>query len=378
MGYANRPIRPVSLQQFAFYGRKLTDEKIIHSANFVRQELPTRMAHRIHDMQRLPYSIIRNPHMSHVYELYYHSFNSLRKFPKIRSLDDNDKLCNLVKDLLLRHTEVVPRVVMGVIESAELMDSNRLDRFIYSLLSSRISRRVLTEQHLTMTNSLKEGNVTNTGENVGQVFLQLHAADVVRQCADLAGRLVSDVHRGCATPEIIFEGDSDTKFAFIESHFKYMLGEILRNAFEAAASKTERTGEPLKPLLVTVCNTPHQLIFRFSDRAGGIPSDVVQDLWSFAKGPRSLLRHEKLEQLPFFDAVAGERESINKRMSSLSSLTSRPSDLFLGMGLPMSKVYAEFWGGKIVVKSMEGFGCDVFLHISKLGIESAFVENTSI
>jgi len=34
-----------------------------------------------------------NPHISHVYELYYSAFEKLRKVPEIKTLEDNDKFC---------------------------------------------------------------------------------------------------------------------------------------------------------------------------------------------------------------------------------------------------------------------------------------------
>lgn len=34
-----------------------------------------------------------NPHISHVYELYYNAFEKLRKVSEVQSLDDNDKFC---------------------------------------------------------------------------------------------------------------------------------------------------------------------------------------------------------------------------------------------------------------------------------------------
>ncbi len=53
--------------------------------------------------------------------------------------------------------------------------------------------------------------------------------------------------------------------------------------------------------------------------------------------------------------------------SSLSSLSSRPPNLKLGMGLPLSRVYAEYWAGSLEIHSLEGYGVDAFLQISKLG-----------
>jgi hypothetical protein len=37
------------------------------------------------------------------------------------------------------------------------------------------------------------------------------------------------------------------------------------------------------------------------------------------------------------------------------------------MGLPLSRVYAEYWAGSLEVHSLEGYGVDAFLQISKLG-----------
>jgi hypothetical protein len=59
--------------------------------------------------------------------------------------------------------------------------------------------------------------------------------------------------------------------------------------------------------------------------------------------------------------------SVSGHDSSLSSLSSRPPNLRLGMGLPLSRVYAEYWAGNLELHSLEGYGVDAFLQISKLG-----------
>lgn len=61
---------------------------------------------------------------------------------------------------------------------------------------------------------------------------------------------------------------------------------------------------------------------------------------------------------------------LKPRGTSLGSLTSRPPNLRLGIGLPMSRVYAEYWAGSLELHSLEGYGVDVFLQISKLGNKS--------
>lgn len=75
------------------------------------------------------------------------------------------------------------------------------------------------------------------------------------------------------------------------------------------------------------------------------------------------------ELKPEVPGEASPGTSNGKRLSdaSLASLTSRPPNLRLGMGLPMSRVYAEYWAGNLEMHSLEGYGCDAFLQISKLG-----------
>lgn len=38
-----------------------------------------------------------------------------------------------------------------------------------------------------------------------------------------------------------------------------------------------------------------------------------------------------------------------------------------GYGLPLSRLYARYWSGDLSLSSMEGFGTDAYLHLSKLG-----------
>jgi len=39
----------------------------------------------------------------------------------------------------------------------------------------------------------------------------------------------------------------------------------------------------------------------------------------------------------------------------------------LGYGLPISRLYAKYWGGDLHIMSMEGFGTDAYLYLHCLG-----------
>ncbi|EGE04067.1 hypothetical protein TEQG_03099 [Trichophyton equinum CBS 127.97] len=227
--WVERDVRPISLRQLTFFGRTLTESRLISSANYVRTELPTRIAHRLRDMQKLPYVVVTNPHLSYVYELYYKAFERFRTVPEIKTIEDNDRYCDILRHALKEHLTVIPNLAMGVLECQDLVKPDVMDRFMNTLLRARISRRVIAEQHLALTETF------------------------------------------------------NSPWHFPDS----------------------------------------------SDRDMG--ADFVGEVF---------LKY---------------------------SLSSRPPNLRLGMGLPMSRVYAEYWAGTLELHSLEGYGVDAFLQISRLG-----------
>ena len=128
--------RPISLRQLMVFGRSLTEARLISSANYVRTELPTRIAHRLRDMQRLPYVVVSNPRIHDVYELYYDAFDLFRRIREIKTLDDNDRFCSELSRMLRAHLTVIPKLTMGMLECSGLMPAEELDTFMSTLLRS--------------------------------------------------------------------------------------------------------------------------------------------------------------------------------------------------------------------------------------------------
>jgi len=134
--WVQKEARPISLRQLTFFGRTLTENRLLSSANYVRTELPTRLAHRLRDMQTLPFVVVTNPHMSHVYDLYYKAFETLRRAREIRSVEDNENYCKVISETLQEHLTVIPRLAMGVLECQDLMRPKEMDKFMNTLLRS--------------------------------------------------------------------------------------------------------------------------------------------------------------------------------------------------------------------------------------------------
>ena len=247
---------------------------------------------------------------------------------------------------------------------------------------------MIAEQHLALTETFnspwhfpnaKDPTDANA-DFVGEVFLRCNAREVVEECWNGAITLAKEAYGpSCALPDLRLEGHLDATFPYILSHLQYVVGELLRNSIQAnVENRTDKTRPP-KPVAVLVCEAPQHCILRISDQAGGIPIDIMPDLWSFSKGPRTKARLQNLSKVPRMAATMQELEypttvplsdSNNKKRTSegsLSSLTSRPPNLRLGIGLPMSRVYAEYWAGSLEMHNLEGYGVDTFLQLSKLG-----------
>lgn len=407
LDWVKRTPHPVSLRQLAFFGRKLTSQKLISSGNFVQEELPTRLAHRIRDMQNLPFAVVSNPHLSKVYEMYYTAFDQFRKFPKIKNLEDNDKFCVMLNGLLNEHLSIIPNLMIGVIECSmqQNVDGQTLDNFMSSILCSRISRRVIAEQHLSLTSNFQKGtyNMEHDPNYIGAVFLRCNAKETVEQCGKIATELIQSLYPGAKMPEIIIESLTETTFLYMKSHLNYIVGEIIRNSLEATVKnhyfpKSAGPKDKPPPILVSISNTSKDIMIRVSDQGGGIPADILPHIWSFSKGPRSQGRLDNFRQVPTLAGITEEIQdplgdnspdsqtlsdlfsnpptSIQEpnaplhHVSSLASLSSRPPQLKLGMGLPLSRVYAEYWDGHIDLHSLEGYGVDMFLRISRLGTQN--------
>jgi pyruvate dehydrogenase kinase 2/3/4 len=95
-----------------------------------------RLAHRLRDIQTLPYVVVANPHLAHVYESYLRAFERFRRVGEIRSLDDNEKYCKVLEETLTEHATVIPRLATGVLEVRGLMKPEETDKFMTTMLRS--------------------------------------------------------------------------------------------------------------------------------------------------------------------------------------------------------------------------------------------------
>lgn len=199
--YTAQPVNASTLRQFIFFGRQMNTDRLIKSANWVRNELLVRLAHRIRDFQQLPFFVGTNPHIEYVYKLYWGAFESLRQCPVIKTHDDNVHFCELLNNLLEDGLLVLPRLAQGLSESAAYYppEQKDLDLFLNRMLRSRISRRVLAEQHLALTEACEHQWDQHTGFGdgyVGIIFVHCSARELVTRAKSLVYQHIDRYHHG--------------------------------------------------------------------------------------------------------------------------------------------------------------------------------------
>lgn len=334
--YISQSPTSLTLRQLIFYERHINTERLLKSANYVRTELPIRIAHRIREFQKLPYILGTNPYIEGVYELYWQAFERIRKIPPIETRQENEVFCEILQESLDAHLVVIPQLAKGIVEceQQQVMSMDKLDLFMNATLRSRISRRVLTEHHLVLSDKRKS------------IFNVCSSHNVLTKCIHLVN---ASHHEGIA-PKITLNG-TDTEFQYVSDHVEYIVYQLLSNAFRHSISPTEQ-----REIKVTTCSNEKDVLFRISDQGGGMSKKAFSNIWSYGNFKR-FGNMQKVQQL---EAKLNEHELLRIR---------------LGIGLPMSKVYAGYFGGSLELFTMEGYGTDAYVRIPRLGTTNENLDN---
>lgn len=91
-------------------------QQLLLSAQFLHNELPVRLAHRVAELENLPYGLSAKAHVLKVRDWYVSSFTDLRRFPKVKDAHDERAFTDLLRSIYERHKNVVPVMAMGVAE----------------------------------------------------------------------------------------------------------------------------------------------------------------------------------------------------------------------------------------------------------------------
>jgi len=93
------------------------------------------------------------------------------------------------------------------------------------MLVSRISRRVLAEHHIALSEMYESSpNSSSEEPHVGIIFTGLNVTKSIRRCVGLltAGMEHCRYDQGARWPEVIVDGHLNTTFSYIREHFEFV------------------------------------------------------------------------------------------------------------------------------------------------------------
>ncbi|XP_027413343.1 pyruvate dehydrogenase (acetyl-transferring) kinase isozyme 1, mitochondrial isoform X2 [Bos indicus] len=322
--YARFSPSPLSMKQFLDFGSVNACEKT--SFMFLRQELPVRLANIMKEISLLPDNLLRTPSVQLVQSWYIQSLQELLEF-KDKSAEDAKTIYDFTDTVIRirnRHNDVIPTMAEGVVEYKESfgvdpVTSQNVQYFLDRFYMSRISIRMLLNQHSLLFGGKGKGSLSHR-KHVGSINPNCSVVEVIK--AKSPGQPIQVV--------------------YVPSHLYHMVFELFKNAMRATMEHHADKGV-YPPIQVHVTLGKEDLTVKMSDRGGGVPLRKIDRLFNYMYSTAPRPRVETSRAVP----LAG-----------------------FGYGLPISRLYAQYFQGDLKLYSLEGYGTDAVIYIKALSTES--------
>ncbi|KAI1272585.1 branched-chain alpha-ketoacid dehydrogenase [Xylaria sp. FL0933] len=398
---ANKQQHSLSLADLVKHGRPpLSEKALLASANFTLNLLPIRLAHRIQALRNLPFIVVADPNVSRIYNNYVQSLSTLLpwKHRTISTLEEEIQFTSVLAELVATHQDTIPILAKGFIQCRRYISPEEVTRFLNTHLRTRIGTRLIAEQHIALHYSSVPhfdpgASPTPCPEHpnyIGVIDTALSPAAIVDSCAGFVADICEFKYG--VRPKWVIDGEPDTVFTFVPMHLEYIVTELLKNAFRAtvesgskehvvitiapeppdagppnltldppAADKGAFRGDAIRPL---DDNAPGVTI-RIRDRGGGISPDILPNIWNYSF---TTFNEDDVDDVMSNNSNGGNGRSQADALGIISAASSGASSIAgLGYGLPLSRAYAEYFGGGIAVQSLYGWGTDVYLRLKGVG-----------
>ncbi|KAI0085401.1 branched-chain alpha-ketoacid dehydrogenase [Irpex rosettiformis] len=382
--FATYPARPVTLSTLLSLGQPLTPQSVLNSVKHVLSEVPRLFGQRVRALEGLPFIVGMNPFIAKTLVAHRKAFQLLATYPPVKSLGDNANFTEQLEILVQTHVNDIPIMAKGFQECSRYMSPQQVSDFLDSAIRNRIAVRLLAEQHIALSRDLQNPS-SRTIDHIGVVHMKCSPRSMIKMC----GSFVSDLCEATlgSSPEIVIDGDGDATFAYIPVHLEYILTEILKNSFRASVERHHKlygpsTDHPIPPVVLTIASpnssSPHPAVLsiRVRDQGGGVSPANIPHIFSYSfTTARSSDDADEIGG-PYAMQHVGGSAAIDSSMRGASGTGGLFSEIVgrgvqtgmgtiagLGYGLPMSRLYAMYFGGSLDFFSLDGWGSDVFVKL---------------
>ncbi|KAF6519859.1 hypothetical protein HZS61_016276 [Fusarium oxysporum f. sp. conglutinans] len=405
--YARFPATGVSLRQMVQFGEKPSVGTLFRASQFLAEELPIRLAHRVQELDELPDGLNEMPSVIKVKDWYAQSFEEITQLPRpqlpsdIRNrlmkpskaigrnafrlpaatpnpsidegeadgwgglqndngkakasarryfaiVDDssdwpadlhlyNQRFAQTLHHIKRRHDGVVTTMAQGILEYKRRRQRMQIDSTIQSFLDrfymSRIGIRMLIGQHIALTDQSHHRDPTY----VGIICTKTNVQDLAQEAIENA-RFVCEDHYGLfEAPKVQLVCNPNLNFMYVPGHLSHMLFETLKNSLRAVVETHGMEKQAFPVTKVIVAEGKEDITIKISDEGGGIPRSAIPLVWTYM--------YTTVDRTPSLDPDF-DKSDFKAPMAGF------------GYGLPISRLYARYFGGDLKLISMEGYGTD--------------------
>jgi len=338
---------PLSIKQFIDFGRNASENQ---SYLFLRKELPVRLANIMKESNLLPENLQRMPSVNLVQNWYMQSFGEILEFEN--SEDDPETLTKFVEALAKirnRHVDVVQTMAEGVIELKESHPvdvgmEHSIQYFLDRFYMSRISIRMLINQHTLLFGTER----ARESKHIGSIDPSCNLMDVILDAAENARFLCDQYY--LASPEVVVKehnaetgGASPIQIVYVPSHLYHIVFELMKNAMRAIVEYHGSAAASYPPIEVLIVSGKEDVTIKICDRGGGIPRRNTDQLFQYMY------------------STAPKPSPHDSNSAPLAGY---------GYGLPLSRLYARYFQGDLILTSFEGYGTDAIVYLRTLSNEA--------
>ncbi|KAI9848256.1 MAG: hypothetical protein M1838_000612 [Thelocarpon superellum] len=406
--YSSFPATGVSLRQMVQFGERPSTGTLFRASQFLSEELPIRLAHRVQELDKLPDSLNEMSSIRKVKDWYAQSFEEITTLPRptlsadvkdrllrppkknhhtspilsqttpnpsvepgryrsspwqdqsngsngtskrpattrryYATVDDglewppelhdyNQRFAKTLEVIKRRHDSVVTTIAQGILEYKRKRQRMQIDQSIQSFLDrfymSRIGIRMLIGQHIALTDQRHSAEP----DYVGIICTKTNVRELAQEAIENA-RFVCEDHYGLFdAPKVQLVCRPDLNFMYVPGHLSHMLFETLKNSLRAVVETHGADKQDFPVTKVVVAEGKEDITIKISDEGGGIPRSTIPLVWTYM--------YTTVETTPNLDPDF-DKSDFKAPMAGF------------GYGLPISRLYARYFGGDLKLISMEG------------------------
>jgi pyruvate dehydrogenase kinase 2/3/4 len=333
------------------------NENLLQQSVFLHRELRIRLARCVVDLLSMPAGSFTRLGFRDVIQAYTASIMDLEEFPCPTNPWHCDAFHSLLGNVCERETAVVHAVMAGTRDVMRDLGEGyetirpQMDACLTRFLTDHIALRFLLRQSLA-------SHAKSAPGFSGVLQFECSPAEVARAAA-ADGVALSKAHLGVAPQIIIRERTSET-LPYVPQVLQYILTELFKNSCRAVVERhtygfDDGSGDELPPVRCYVDREGDAIVVQVADDGCGIRAENMDKVWAYT--------YTTSQSSAWSAAVDSLRAPVNGRLAGF------------GVGLALSRVYARYFGGDLVISSAVGVGTKACVHLNRLIDDDRLLEN---